>query len=83
MIKIENLAIRCNYREIAEKFELSEHKFRALRKTNAELREAIERGVEKRNNDFVKSQKEDLSKLKKEKQVRMYKKQAFLNMMTK
>lgn len=58
LIKIENLTIRCNYREIAEKFELSEHKFRALRKTNAKLREAIERGVEKRNNDFVKSQKE-------------------------
>ena len=57
LIKIEELAINCNYKEMSEKLGIPEHKFRSLRKNDAELRAAIERGVQKRNNNFVEHQK--------------------------
>lgn len=57
LIKIEKLAINCNYKEMSGKLGISDEKFRSLRKNDAELRAAIERGVKKRNSGFVEHQK--------------------------
>lgn len=61
LIKIEELSVKGSYRDVAENLGLAEHKFLALRKTNRELREAVERGVARRGDKFIKSQRDKRS----------------------
>ena len=62
LVKIENLVVHCSYREVAENIGLAEHQFLALRKTNSEVKEALERGVAKRGDNFIRSQRDKKSK---------------------
>ena len=61
LIKIEELSVKGSYREVAENLGLAEHRFLALRKTNRQVREAVERGVARRGDKFIKSQRDKRS----------------------